>query len=198
MTNTNPETGIRYGYIACDSLNQDLVHNLFYGPQAKDLGYEVAYADAKVEAQREYANLIEEADISAADSGADRQGDFDRERSQEMWFEFKGHEYDEETFVNGKLEWFSDLFENNEPTIEGEYKGVKYRVSWLGGAANLFIFEGPIVRARSLCSPCVPGAIDLNSKFIYAGLSYDDSVEARYSYQGYGVPADWLASATTD
>lgn len=198
MTNTNPETGTRYGYIACNSLNQDLVQELFYGSQAKNLDYEEAYADAKAEAQREWANLLEEAAISAAESGEDRQADFDRERSEEMWFEHFGHEHDEETFIEGRLEGFSDCWEDNEPTIEGEYKGVKYLVSWLGGAANLFILEGPIVRARRLCSPCVPGAIDLNSKFIYAGLSYDDSVEARYSYQGYGVPADWLASATTD
>lgn len=42
MTNHNPETGIAYGYISANELDQDLVQELLYGRQARDLSYEEA------------------------------------------------------------------------------------------------------------------------------------------------------------
>ena len=193
--NTNPETGVSYGVIACNSLNQDLVHILFYGSQATNVSEDGAGAEAKAEAEAAYEALIEDADESINNSGLI---EYDREREREAWFEIMSHEYDKETFVERALDKFNDRCCGiEEPTITGIYEGVTYQIGWLGGAAILWVFRGPIVRSRSLTSPCIPGAIDLDSGFIYAACSYDDSVEARHAYQGYGIPADWLAKETT-
>ena len=45
MTNTNPETGIRYGIISANSLCPSVFDELCYGPQAKDVRYEDACSD---------------------------------------------------------------------------------------------------------------------------------------------------------
>ena len=196
--NVNPTTGVRYGVIACNNLNQDLVQELFYGRQATNVSEDEAYAEAKAEAEAAYETLIEEVSISAAESGADREGDFDSEACEEIWFETNGHEYDKDTFVERYLDKFNDRCCGiEEPTITGTYEGVEYRISWLGGASILWVIKGPIVRSRSLTSPCVPGAIDLDSGFIYATCSYDNSVEGRHQHQGYGVPRDWLFKEAT-
>ena len=195
--NTNPETGVSYGVIACNSLNQDLVHILFYGSQATNVSEGGAVAEAEAELRQQYRALLEEASIAAAETGADREVGFDSEAYEERWFEKREYRYGEEDFVERGLASGAVDFQIEEPTVTGTYEGVTYQIGWLGGAAILWVFRGPIVRSRSLTSPCIPGAIDLDSGFIYAACSYDDSVEARHAYQGYGIPADWLAKETT-
>lgn len=186
MTNTNPNTGIRFGVIACHHLDGDVVDELFYGPGAVDLSYKAAYDEAKAQAEALYESLIDEADMSAAESGADREVGFDRERLQEMWFEFKNHEYDKEMFVERELERDTDIgWQCDEPEIEGVYEGVTYRIGWLGGAPLLWSFDGPLTYVRSLCSPCVPNAASLESGFDPHGMLC------------HAIPADWLPEDTT-
>ena len=60
---------------------------------------------------------------------------------------------------------------------EGEHEGVMYRTTWLGGAPMLCVFKSPYVTKCSVCSPCVPGAGDLDSPG---------------DYEAYGVPVTWL------
>lgn len=66
----------------------------------------------------------------------------------------------------------------DEPIVEGECEGVKYRTSWLGGALLFWIFESPRIGLYSECSPCCPNAGDLDSP-------NDDGVEC------YDVPKEW-------
>lgn len=66
----------------------------------------------------------------------------------------------------------------DEPIVEGECEGVKYRTSWLGGALHFWIFESPRIGLYSECSPCCPNAGDLDSP-------NDDGVEC------YDVPEGW-------
>ena len=66
----------------------------------------------------------------------------------------------------------------DEPIVEGECEGVKYRTSWLGGALHFWIFESPRIGLYSECSPCCPNAGDLDSP-------NDDGVEC------YDVPKGW-------
>lgn len=82
--------------------------------------------------------------------------------------------------------WLQEEFERRvenlnieEPTIEGECDGVTYMISWLGGAPLLWVFNSPHVGTFDLCSPCVPGACNLESP--------DPE-----GYVGYTVPPDWL------
>ena len=66
----------------------------------------------------------------------------------------------------------------DEPIVEGECEGVKYRTSWLGGALHFWIFESPRIGLYSECSPCCPNAGNLDSP-------NDDGVEC------YDVPKGW-------
>lgn len=78
--------------------------------------------------------------------------------------------------------WAEDAeFEEEEfvavlPTRAGS---VSVLLSWLGGAQIVFVTRSPFLTRRGLCSPCVPGAVDLDS-----GESADGSI-------GYDVPPDW-------
>lgn len=69
-------------------------------------------------------------------------------------------------------------FDIDEPTYSGSYKGVEYAVTYLGGAQILWVFESPNTGCFDLCSPCVPGACNLDSP-------------NPEGYLGYDVPADW-------
>lgn len=79
---------------------------------------------------------------------------------------------------------FNDNYQNDEPTIEGEYKGTLYTITYLGGAPLLYVrLSSHIVDDAPECSPCVPNAGDLDS-YLAGG---------RGNARCYSVPADWLA-----
>ena len=147
MSNYNPESGVPYGVIACDSLDSDLVQELWY-THGTDLSYEAAVNEFREEVR---------AELSESDN------------------DFDANEIESE--IDSRLEW--EEFQIDEPTIEGEYEGVKYHISWLGGAPLLWVFESPFVKPHAQCSPCVPGAGDLDSEGDV--LCYD-------------VPDDWRRS----
>lgn len=67
----------------------------------------------------------------------------------------------------------------DEPVIEGEYEGVKYRIDWLGGAPIVFCVYSPLVGRFRPTSPCVPGAVDLDNPDT-GGII------------GYAIPVGWL------
>ena len=48
----------------------------------------------------------------------------------------------------------------------------------LGGAPIVFSYDGPVTHVAAYCSPCVPGAADLNS--------------GPGDIACHGVPEDWL------
>ena len=83
---------------------------------------------------------------------------------------------DIEDMIDSRCEWFESQID--EPTIEGEYEGVKYMISWLGGAPLLWVFSSPFTGSYAQCSPCVPGAGDLKTPDEYGVVCYD-------------VPPDW-------
>lgn len=186
MTNTNPTTGIRYGVIAGNSLNPELFDELYFG--GRDLTYEAAKAEAKAEAQLTAETMMEvweeDAKIKAAELGGVIDIESFVESEIEAAWERMGYS-DSDDYVEYTVEQDMEWFECDERTIEGEYEGVKYRISYLGGAPLLWVLEGPIGRAASLCSPCVPNAADLDSGF--------DEDEDDRSFECYVVPRDWLA-----
>ena len=147
--NINPKTGITYGYISSQALDPEIVDDLIYGFQAQDRSFEAWY-DKKVE---EATTAAREVDYHMGDS------------------EF-------EKFVDKYVENAQEGYFDPEPTIEGEYEGVHYATSWLGGALNFWIFESPVTTDKARrASPCVPGAAIL------------DTLDG--SEFGYDVPADW-------
>lgn len=78
------------------------------------------------------------------------------------------------------IEHALELFdhEDDEPVHEGEYEQVHYRTSWLGGALHVWVFSSPVTGHYQKCSPCVPGAGNLDCPDLDGIVCYD-------------VPADW-------
>ena len=134
MSNYNPETGVRYGYISANSLDPEIVTDLLYN-FGEDLTYKEWCQGMAAEHEIENFDLFDELDID-------------------------------------------EHYECDEPIIAGEMDGVQYQSSWLGGALNFFIFFSPVQTECALCSPCVPGAGNLNTRGDYGNFAYD-------------VPADW-------
>lgn len=177
--NINPATQIAYGYISAQALDDDLVQELQFGSQAKD----VYYQEAKIEERKRLAR-DEEVQQAAAESAGRAFGmldDDDRYRG--------ALQYINETWEGSAWEQaFNDNYQPDEPVHEGEIvipqqgnhaEGwVKYRTSWLGGALHVWIFDSPHVTQQARrASPCVPNAGILDT--------LDGDVLA------YDVPADW-------
>ena len=88
--------------------------------------------------------------------------------------------YDTDSIVDAAMSAMSgDNWYDDEPIHEGTtFDGVKYSTSWLGGALNVWVFESPVTGTFQECSPCVPGAGNLDCPDPDGVLTYD-------------VPSDW-------
>ena len=145
------ENGIRYGVIAIQNLDPDVVDELWYGTGATDLSYKAALEELEETLKQEGSDLVDDGELDIDDLS---------------------------DWVDHELEARSDYIQIDEPTIEGTYEGVQYRIDWLGGAPLLFVFESPVISRARPCSPCVQNAGDLDNLC-------EDGVEC------YGVPDDW-------
>ena len=205
--NVNPKTGIRYGVINGRSLDDEVYNDLCYGPQAKDLSYEAALEELKKEARSRYEDARELAEGSfenAVDAG--NQPDIEAAKLDYI-DEYLEHKLGTSSTdnVDDYIDWVVERendFQIDEPEIEGESDGVKYRISWLGGAPLVWILEGPVGFANRLCSPCVPNAADLDGGF-YTQEEFDIAAANRPDgmaddlddgYECYVPPRDWLRS----
>lgn len=178
--NTNPETGIRYGIISANSLNLDLLDTLLYA-----VGTELSFIETKNEVrlnlEREADALEEEVHIAVAEEDyAMLSSESYMERRTLEAYEAAGF-LGREDFIETQLEQAMQDYYCEEPETAFEYQGVTGRTTWLGGAMLVWIFNSPHVSTFDLCSPCVPGACNLDSP------NPD-------GYGGYTVPNDWLAA----
>lgn len=149
MTNTNEKTGLPYGVISGQNLDSDVAMELW--SRAERVCADAAYQECLDKWKR-----IAESHIEA---GGDPD-DYDQD-----WIELHTDEDMED--------WTCD-----EPCAQIKYDGVNVVVSYLGGAMLVTSIDGPISGFRSWCSPCVPGAVAMDS-----GCG---------SLEAHGVPADWL------
>ena len=176
MTNTNPETGIRYGCLYLNSLDSDLANDLWMN--AENLSEAEAYAELKSEIERDAENIEEEVRISIAERDyAMLSNDRYMEDEVEAAYNRLGYD-DRDDYIDTRLELESERIQIEEPTLAGICEGVRYEISWLGGAPLLWVFESPVISKARLCSPCCPNAGDLDS--------LDDD-----GYECYGIPEDW-------
>lgn len=152
-SNVNPETGIRYGVISLNSLDADVVHELWI--DGDNLSEREALDELREEVTTDMEAENEERDEPL--SVEDMQDEIER-RVEGEWSESYGVE---------------------EPTIEGDCDGIKYLISWLGGAPLLWVLESPYTTYARLCSPCVPNAGDL------------ESLDAADGYECYDVHPAW-------
>lgn len=154
-TNVNPETGIRYGTIYLHHLDPDTAQWLW--DEGENVSEKEAYEELRLEITDKVVQEIEDGDL-----------DIDPTDIADIELE-----------VERRLDRQADSILVEEPTIEGECEGVKYAISWLGGAPLLWVFESPVIGRFDLCSPCVPNACSIESP--------NDS-----GYEGYTVPDDWI------
>lgn len=177
--NTHPETGIRYGVISGNSLDPDVMQELFYGSRARDLTYEAVLRELRAEAEVEADAYEEEVKVAIAeeDYGLLSNDRYVERRIEQMW-EAMGYDSAED-YVEQSVENRAANIQIEEPEIEGEYEGVKYRISWLGGAPIVFLLSSPWVGKFRPTSPCVPGAVDLDSPDMWG-------------IEGYAAPPEWL------
>lgn len=178
MTNINQETGIRYGYISAKSIHHDLVDHLMY-EVGKDLSFEAEELELRALTEKDADYLEEEARIAIEERGGYTPREYEDALEKEIEAAYNALGFgDREDFVEGQLSCKLEYVQIDEPIIEFEYKGVHGRTSWLGGALNLWIFESPHTGLYEECSPCVPGAGNLDQPDPGGVLAYD-------------VPDDW-------
>lgn len=168
-SNTNPETGIPFGYIRADYLDSDVMNDLQMN--GTDVYYEDALKDAKGEVVREWVAKIVATGVLELIEVTFDEDDLTQMVEKHVEAEWDGSDWETR---------FHDSYNPDEPIHEGEKDGVKYRTSWLGGALNVWIFESPFTTdcARE-ASLCVPHACNLDQ-------------DGEGSYPGYTVPDAWL------
>jgi len=193
--NTNPITGVAFGYISADSLDSELVDTLMYGPNSMDWTHLQAHL-----------NLIQEfcqgAGITACCPEIKITYFYEERRAKYKqlcdWiaeFEADLGESDFDAYQE-----LLDRLHTEEPSVEGQQEGVHYLSSWLGGALNFFILSSESIVYARPCSPCVPGAGNLGS-LIHGKSAFGttaallDAVEKGVVVECYTVPADWMADS---
>jgi len=179
MTNCDSK-GVRYGTIYLNSLDPNVADELFCGPQATNLSEAHAYEELKHEIERD-ADGIEEEIYNEVE---DRTPHLVRDDTymEDLYtdaFQRLGYA-DRDDYIDMRLELESQDMQIEEPTISGTLDGVKYEISWLGGAPLLFCLESPVISTFDLCSPCVPNAVSIE-------CPNPDG------FEGYGIPDDWRA-----
>ena len=130
MPNFNAKTGLPFGVVGINSLNGDVVDEIF--SSACDSALDVLLRD---------------------------------------WRE-ENPDTDDDVF------W--DELSDGDWEVSGDFcvDGIHGRLTCLGGGYIAFSYDGPPTNVRSYCSPCVPGAADI------------DSGDGEISCHGF--PSDWL------
>ena len=160
MPNYNPDTGIAYGVISGNTLDPDVLQELMFGGQARNLSYEATVADAKAEAETEWRQLVDLVQ-DEADSRS-----FDSPDYREDWvinqITLAAGDRDHDDFIDAKVDEFTDGYEGDEDVCEGVLDGVIYRGSWLGGTNISLITHSPHHLFADHCSHLLPCSVALD------------------------------------
>lgn len=185
-TNVNPETNIRYG-VAQGNNFPDLVDHIMQN--GNDLAYDYFVSEIKSSFNGYVVAEDDREDIKAAIESIVKDlplyPDLDNDDIEDMINEVLEPSSDESLgdrlydLICDNLQYENDSDSSSYELEEGD---CKYALSSLGGAYLIWVYQSPnIVYVRSLCSPCVPNAGDLDS-----GLTDSDN-----GYECYGIPEDW-------
>ena len=84
----------------------------------------------------------------------------------------------------GDEDWqeFWDGYEADEECYSLETDGMRLELSYLGGAAIVFVLESPHIGQARECSPCVPNAGDLDNRELGG-------------FDCYSLPDEWFRTA---
>lgn len=178
-SNRDLDTGIRYGIIALNSLNLSIDEELFNLPNPSE---DEALAEFAREVLKE---KIGEGKLDFNDFGLEEECDLYalldalHEMSDEEAVELLDSAFQSER------DHFWDGLDADLVGAEGEIEGVKVRVTEVGGAYHLWVFESPHTGYYAPCSPVCPGAGDLDSP-----IGEDEEPEFN-GVLTYDVPPSW-------
>ena len=138
QSNTDTDTSVRYGVICQNSVSGEAVEDVYHGPHSRDMAFE------------SHRDEIKEA-IASAIKGSNKLEDSFRERDLESIIEAAFDEAEEH---------IASLLAATDPLYEHDgYKITKCL------DCDLMILKSPFYTYAQYCSPCVPGAGNLNHPF---------------------------------
>lgn len=196
-TNMDTETGIRYGVISQNSVMPEAVDDIYHGPHSRDLAWEAGVEEAKQQIMRCYEEDLYE----------DKKGELKKVLKN----------YVRDRFIEDRLVELMDLFDEmvsdppggkpNLPDVEHvwavveqdfndnagdhecnplyEHKGYKI-TKCLDN--DLMILKSPFFTYAQFCSPCVPGACNLDSPL----EDPSDQLKWPDSNKCYCLGVDWF------
>jgi hypothetical protein len=144
--NTNTETGIPFGVVNGNTVPDLLDEITTSGDSTTFAAYKRELTEGIAAALRGVAE-----DRTGDDRAAKIVEQMDCEQLAESMLD---------SGLNDALEFDEEEFEHTE-TVDGA--PVKYLLGYLGGAPLIWICDSPYVAYARGCSPCVPGAGDLDS-----------------------------------
>lgn len=160
MPNYNSKTGIPFGVIQGNNV-QDLLDDIFTN------GTNLSFEDFQEQIKKELSEAI--AGVLAQYT-----------RHPEAVAESLAYDDILETLMDGGL---CDYYECEEPEFYYEDGSLKLELTYLGGAPLIYVLESPFVTHCRPCSPCVPGAGDLDSP--------DEDGMLCYCLPKEEMPEDW-------
>ena len=182
--NRDAETGIRYGVISQNSIQSDAMSDILDG--SRDLSYESATTEAKKrllacledddeESQRAaFSAVLKEWFLSRKenqiiDDLIDLKQEYGEGAAEELWEVVEQH--------------FNDSYSNDEKNWLWEKDG--YELSNCL-QSDVFVSKSPYFTYAQFCSPCVPGACNLDNPF--EGLAVPSGRHASFA-EDYGAEA---------
>jgi hypothetical protein len=150
MPNTNTETGIPYGVISGNAVPYLLDEITTSGESTTFAAYKRELTEAIAAALRGVAE-----DRTGGERAARIVEQMDCEQLAESMLD---------SGLNDALEFDEEEFEHTETVkVDGAEFPVKYLLGYLGGAPLIWVCDSPYVARAAHCSPCVPGAGDLDN-----------------------------------
>ena len=184
MPNFNTTSGTAFGVISARTLTGDVLDTLFYGSGAVNLSEKAVSDEARKAAEWEWFFLVTNATENVIEKTGIRNGDqFDDDFEVEIEKLTPNQITDRDEFIEFRLDEMNNNLEIDEPVIEGVYEDVHYCINWLGGAIIVFVTESPFKTHAAACSPCVPGAGDLDNLHAEGVECYDVPTDWRYDFK---------------
>jgi hypothetical protein len=182
--NRDAETGIRYGVISQNSIQADAMSDIWDG--SRDLSYEAATTEAKKrllacledddeESQRAaFSAVLKEWFLSRKenqiiDDLIDLKQEYGEGAAEELWEVVEQH--------------FNDSYSNDEKDWLWEKDGYELSNCLV---SDVFVSKSPYFTYAQFCSPCVPGACNLDNPF--EGLAVPSGRHGSFA-EDYGAEA---------
>jgi hypothetical protein len=183
MANIDNATGIRYGVISPHSVNGDALEDIYQN--GTNLSYDAAIADAKGQIANALRPVLDSFgllpyDYRNTDGKTPKADDYLASVVETVWEE-----------VSEDFQWESD----SDDTHRYERDGYVLETSSLG----IYVIRSPFYTFAAFCSPCAPGAGDLDTPRLTAesgvktyclGPDWFDSEHCTMPYTAFNVSDD--------